>query len=80
MRHAIRVLGEEEVLQQREVALEDELVVRIEVARWAAIEEQIAPGWGWCARLVQSAARVRVRVRARAGAVEQQIAPGWGQG
>ena len=44
MRHAIRVLGEEEVLQQREVALEDELVVRIEVARWAAIEEQIAPG------------------------------------
>ena len=33
LRRALRVLGEEEVLQQREVALEDVLVVRLEVAR-----------------------------------------------
>ena len=44
MRHAVRVLGQEEVLEQREVALEDELILGLEVARRAAIEEQVAPG------------------------------------
>ena len=31
-------------LQEREVALEDMLVVRLEVSRGPAVEEQVAPG------------------------------------